>query len=111
MSPPRFGSLTKNRRRKVRVPASAPLTWLGREASQRGWAGLTWAVGLPGNVGGATVNNAGAHGTEFKDALVDLRLVEDSGSLVERDQLVVTGVPHDPLESAGESKSTKLSLT
>jgi UDP-N-acetylmuramate dehydrogenase len=69
----------------VQVPASAPLTWLGREASQRGWAGLTWAVGLPGNIGGATVNNAGAHGTEFKDALVDLRLVEKSGAVVERD--------------------------
>lgn len=70
----------------VAVPASAPLTWLGREASQRGWAGLTWAVGLPGNVGGATVNNAGAHGTEFKDALVSLRLVEDGGEIVERDR-------------------------
>jgi len=70
----------------VTVPASAPLTWLGREASRRGWAGLTWAVGLPGNVGGATVNNAGAHGTEMKDNLLRLRLVEGDGSVVERDR-------------------------
>lgn len=68
------------------VPAAAPLTWLGREASSRGWAGLTWAVGLPGNVGGATVNNAGAHGTEFKDVLVGLRLIDESGNVVERDR-------------------------
>ncbi|CAN5572304.1 UDP-N-acetylmuramate dehydrogenase [soil metagenome] len=70
----------------VTVPASAPLTWLGREASRRGWTGLTWAVGLPGNVGGATVNNAGAHGTEMKDNLVRLRLVEGDGTVVERDR-------------------------
>ena len=68
----------------VTVPAAAPLTWLGREASRRGWAGMTWAVGLPGNVGGAAVNNAGAHGTEFKDALVSLRLIDESGAVVER---------------------------
>ena len=67
----------------VSVPAAAPLTWLGREASQRGWVGLTWAVGLPGNIGGATVNNAGAHGTEFKDALVSLRLADGRGEIVE----------------------------
>lgn len=70
----------------VAVPAAAPLTWLGREASARGWSGLTWAVGLPGNVGGATVNNAGAHGTEFKDALVRLRLVDENGDVVEHDR-------------------------
>ena len=70
----------------IRVPASAPLNWLGREASKRGWSGLTWAVGLPGNVGGAVVNNAGAHGTEFKDNLVGLRLVGKSGELIERDR-------------------------
>jgi len=70
----------------VTVPAAAPLTWLGREASRRGWAGLTWAVGLPGNVGGATVNNAGAHGTEFKDALVNLRVTDESGLITLRDR-------------------------
>lgn len=73
-------------RARIRVPAAAPLTWLGREASNRGLAGLTWAVGLPGNVGGATVNNAGAHGGEMKDHLVSLRLIDVSGELVERDR-------------------------
>lgn len=67
----------------VRVPAAAPLSWLGRTAAERGWAGLSWAVGLPGNVGGATVNNAGAHGSEFKDTLVSLRLVRAGGEIEE----------------------------
>lgn len=54
---------------RLRVGANAPLSWTGRFAAERGWAGLDWAVGLPGTVGGATVNNAGAHGTEQKDHL------------------------------------------
>ena len=49
----------------VRVPAAAPSNWFGRTAAERGWAGLAWLVGLPGNVGGAVVNNAGAHGGEI----------------------------------------------
>ena len=49
---------------RLTVGAQAPLSWVGRFASERGWAGMDWGVGLPGTVGGATVNNAGAHGTE-----------------------------------------------
>jgi UDP-N-acetylmuramate dehydrogenase len=70
----------------VNVPAAAPLTWLGRAAASRGWSGLTWAVGLPGNVGGATVNNAGAHGAEMKDTLKSLRVIDASGAVQERDR-------------------------
>jgi UDP-N-acetylmuramate dehydrogenase len=35
---------------------------VAREAVQKGFGGLTWAVGLPGTIGGAIVNNAGAFG-------------------------------------------------
>lgn len=66
--------------------AQAPLTWLGRMASERGWAGLDWAVGLPGTVGGAAVNNAGAHGTEFKDALVSVTVLTESGEIETHDR-------------------------
>jgi UDP-N-acetylmuramate dehydrogenase len=70
----------------VRVPAAAPSNWFGRTAAERGWAGLAWLVGLPGNVGGAVVNNAGAHGGEMKDFLVSLRLVDSAGNLVEQER-------------------------
>lgn len=70
----------------VRVPASAPSSWFGRTASERGWHGLAWLVGLPGNVGGAVVNNAGAHGGEMKDQLVSLRVVDVAGEVTERDR-------------------------
>ncbi|HBY45198.1 MAG TPA: UDP-N-acetylenolpyruvoylglucosamine reductase [Chloroflexi bacterium] len=70
----------------VRVPASAPSSWFGRTAAERGWAGLAWLVGLPGNVGGAVVNNAGAHGGEISDFLVSVRVVGEDGVLVEHDR-------------------------
>jgi UDP-N-acetylmuramate dehydrogenase len=40
-------------------------------------------VGLPGNVGGAIVNNAGAHGGEITDHLVGFRLVDGAGNVAE----------------------------
>jgi UDP-N-acetylmuramate dehydrogenase len=65
---------------KLTVPAQAPISWLGHLTAARGWAGLEWAAGLPGVVGGAVVNNAGAHGGEMADHLVTLELLD----LVER---------------------------
>ncbi|CAA9546348.1 MAG: UDP-N-acetylmuramate--L-alanine ligase [uncultured Thermomicrobiales bacterium] len=60
----------------LRVAAQAPLSWVGRYAAERGWAGLDWGVGLPGTIGGATTNNAGAHGTELKDHLAAVTLLD-----------------------------------
>ena len=50
-------------------PRQAPLSWTGRYAAERGWAGMDWGVGLPGTIGGATVNNAGRTWTEQIDHL------------------------------------------
>ena len=70
---------------RLRVAAQAPLSWTGRYAAERGWAGLDWGVGLPGTIGGATVNNAGAHGTEQKDHLEEVFLFDHrTGQLVSR---------------------------
>ena len=66
----------------LRVGAQAPLSWVGRYAAERGWSGLDWGVGLPGTIGGATVNNAGAHGTELKDALFEVVVYDDNGDVV-----------------------------
>ena len=70
----------------VRVPAAAPTNWLARTAAKRGWRGLAWAVGLPGNIGGALVNNAGAHAGELKDTLVGFRAIDADGSPIERER-------------------------
>lgn len=65
------------------VGAQAPLSWTGRFASERGWAGLDWGVGLPGTIGGATVNNAGAHETEMKDHLETVTVLDLETGVIE----------------------------
>jgi UDP-N-acetylmuramate dehydrogenase len=49
--------------------SGAPLIGLARESIGRGLAGLTWAIGIPGTLGGAVVNNAGAYGGEIAQCL------------------------------------------
>ncbi|MBL8128989.1 MAG: UDP-N-acetylmuramate dehydrogenase [Chloroflexia bacterium] len=69
---------------QMRVAAQAPLSWTGRYAAERGWSGLDWGVGLPGTIGGATVNNAGAHGTEQIDHLQQVVILTAEGDVVEQ---------------------------
>ncbi len=49
----------------VRAESGASLSTLARRCMKRGWAGLEWAVSVPGTVGGAAINNAGAHGGDM----------------------------------------------
>jgi UDP-N-acetylenolpyruvoylglucosamine reductase len=69
---------------RLQVAAQAPLSWTGRYAAERGWAGMDWGVGLPGTIGGATVNNAGAHGTEQIDHLERVVVLDEDGDIIER---------------------------
>jgi len=46
----------------VWAEAGEPIPTLARKAARLGLAGLEWAVGIPGTVGGAVVMNAGAQG-------------------------------------------------
>ena len=50
----------------VQVGAACAVTQLVREAARKGYAGLEFAEGIPGSVGGALVMNAGAYGSEFE---------------------------------------------
>jgi UDP-N-acetylmuramate dehydrogenase len=50
----------------VDAGAAYPITQLVREAARRGYAGLEFAEGIPGTIGGALVMNAGAYGSEFE---------------------------------------------
>ncbi|QPC81923.1 UDP-N-acetylmuramate dehydrogenase [Phototrophicus methaneseepsis] len=50
---------------KVVASAGMGLVKLTRYCQQHGIAGIEWAVGVPGTVGGAIVNNAGAHGSDM----------------------------------------------
>jgi UDP-N-acetylmuramate dehydrogenase len=53
----------------ARAGAALPLPVLARQAADTGWAGLAWAVGVPGSVGGAVRMNAGGHGSDMAACL------------------------------------------
>ena len=53
----------------LRAAAGAPLGTVCRKAQQAGLAGLAFAFGIPGTVGGAVYMNAGAYGGELKQVL------------------------------------------
>lgn len=55
----------------VAVGAGASMAGLLDFCRERGLAGLEWAGGLPGTVGGAIICNAGAFKGEIKDSLVE----------------------------------------
>ena len=52
---------------------------LARWAVAEGWAGLEWAVGIPGTLGGAVVGNAGAYGGTVGERLRWARLLRPNG--------------------------------
>lgn len=56
--------------------SGAPLIGLARACIERGWEGLTWAIGIPGTLGGAVVNNAGAYGGEIAQCLLWAEIAE-----------------------------------
>jgi UDP-N-acetylmuramate dehydrogenase len=68
----------------VRAGAGTSLPQLANWAARRGLAGLEWAVGVPGSVGGAVRMNAGAHGTETSDALVEAEVFDLVEARLER---------------------------
>ncbi|GIU88015.1 MAG: UDP-N-acetylenolpyruvoylglucosamine reductase [Acidimicrobiia bacterium] len=56
---------------EVRAGGAVALPVLARRAAAAGVGGLEFFVGIPGSVGGAVRMNAGGHGRETRDVLVD----------------------------------------
>ncbi|MEW6723327.1 MAG: UDP-N-acetylmuramate dehydrogenase [Bacillota bacterium] len=64
---------------RVSCGAGLLLVELANRAQQLGLAGLEFAGGIPGSVGGAVVMNAGAYGGEMKDVVSRVRAVSADG--------------------------------
>jgi len=54
----------------VYAESGANFGLLARQAARHGLAGLEWAAGIPGTLGGAVVGNAGAHGGDMAGSLL-----------------------------------------
>jgi len=59
---------------RLRAASGASFAALARRLAQAGMAGLEWACGIPGTLGGAVVYNAGAYGGCLADLLLGVRV-------------------------------------
>ena len=65
--------------------AGVSLAHLASAARDSGLAGLEFAHGIPGSLGGAVMMNAGAYGGEMKDVVVSVRYMDENGTTAETD--------------------------
>ena len=69
----------------LRAESGATLSRLALFAAARGLAGLEFAHGIPGTLGGAVSMNAGAYGGEMKDVVTSVTYLDKDLSLRETD--------------------------
>ena len=63
--------------------AGVTLARLAVFAREQGLAGLEFAPGIPGSLGGGILMNAGAYGGEMKDVVVSVRYLDAAGAVRE----------------------------
>jgi UDP-N-acetylmuramate dehydrogenase len=77
-----FGGVAVREGYLVTVGAAVPDVKAARAAAEAGIDGLAFFRGIPGCIGGALRMNAGAHGGETRDALIEAHGVTRSGERV-----------------------------
>lgn len=75
---------------RLTAQAGAMLSAIARKAWEHSLAGLEFASGIPGTLGGAVVMNAGAYGGEMKDVVSRVKILTGEGE--------VRDVPGDRME-------------
>ena len=68
---------------KIYAQAGALLNAVSRVAMKESLAGLEFATGIPGALGGAMTMNAGAYGGEMKDVVESVRILDKNGKVKE----------------------------
>lgn len=85
----------------LEVGAACALTQLVREAARKGYAGLEFAEGIPGTVGGALVMNAGAYGSEFEKIVDGVEGIDSEGQMIRYSRKEMTFTYRDSHWPAG----------
>lgn len=67
---------------RIRAGAGLLLSQIARKAYEAGLSGLEFAAGIPGSLGGGVVMNAGAYGSEMKDVLESVLVLDPEGRVV-----------------------------
>ncbi len=76
-----FGKIAIEDDCRIRAGAAVPDRNLAQAAAKAGIAGFAFYRGIPGAVGGALRMNAGAHGSETADLLVEVTALDRQGRL------------------------------
>lgn len=76
-----FTNVTAEDGHRLRTGTAVPDVQVARAAADAGIDGLAFYRGIPGSIGGALRMNAGAHGTETKDVLIEARAVDPGGNI------------------------------
>ena len=76
-----FANVTAEPGNRIRSGTAVPDVKVARAAAEAGVAGLAFYRGIPGSIGGALRMNAGAHGSETKDVLIEARAVDRQGNI------------------------------
>ena len=74
-----FGQIETTADYRVIAGAAAPDMRVAQAAAEAGIDGLAFYRGIPGSIGGALRMNAGAHGGETREVLVEARSVDQAG--------------------------------
>ncbi|HHK74837.1 MAG TPA: UDP-N-acetylmuramate dehydrogenase [Rhizobiales bacterium] len=74
-----FGKICVEEECRIRAGAAVPDRNLAQAAARAGIAGFSFYRGIPGCVGGALRMNAGAHGGETGDLLLEVRALDRQG--------------------------------
>ncbi len=76
-----FNGITVETDCQMRAGSAVPDVKVARAAADAAVDGLAFFRGIPGSIGGALRMNAGAHGGETKDVLIEARGVDRDGTL------------------------------
>jgi len=75
-----FGEIEDLGRNRLRAGAAVPDKRLAEAAARAGLGGFAFYTGIPGGLGGALRMNAGAHGTETRERVVELTALDREGN-------------------------------